>query len=149
MLQNEPPHDKTTKRHVRPAKPQISPGIRPIRVFAVRMKKALVLSYPMSAQRRLWSDWVDAQADLSLSRWAHRSFCWFCHEAAQMYLLPNYLDDRVKKHNRVNRCLEFPGFPVVILIWADPFWSLPQVGCIRLNLEFSMKNKQYIYWKGH
>ena len=27
-----------------------------IRVFAVRIKKASVLSYPLSAQRRLWSD---------------------------------------------------------------------------------------------
>ena len=44
-----------------------------IRVFAVRMKKAWVLSYPLSAQRRLWSDWVDAQTDLSL-RWAHSHF---------------------------------------------------------------------------
>ena len=48
------------------------PGHPPslIRVFAVRMKKAWVLIYPLSAQRRLWSDWADAQADLSL-RWAH------------------------------------------------------------------------------
>ena len=30
------------------------------------MKKAWVLSYPLSAQGRLWSDWADAQADLSL-----------------------------------------------------------------------------------
>ena len=30
-----------------------------IRVFAVRMQKPWVLSYPLSAQRRLWSDWVD------------------------------------------------------------------------------------------
>ena len=37
----------------------------------------------LSALRRLWSDWADAQADLSL-RWAHRSFCWFCPEAAQL-----------------------------------------------------------------
>ena len=44
-----------------------------IRVFAVRMKKAWVLSYPLSAQRRLWSDWADAQADLSL-RWAHSHY---------------------------------------------------------------------------
>ena len=29
-----------------------------IRVFTVRMKKAWVLSYPLSAQRRLWSDWA-------------------------------------------------------------------------------------------
>ena len=26
----------------------------------------------------------DAQADLSL-RWAHMPFCWFCHEAAQVF----------------------------------------------------------------
>ena len=47
-----------------------------IRVFAVRMKKAWVLSYPLSAQRRLWSDWADAQADLSLP-WAHTHFVGF------------------------------------------------------------------------
>ena len=29
-----------------------------------------------------WSDWVDAQADLSL-RCVHRSFCWFCCAVAQ------------------------------------------------------------------
>ena len=44
-----------------------------IRVSAVRMKKPLVLSYPLSAQRRLWSDWADAQADLSF-RWAQSHF---------------------------------------------------------------------------
>ena len=47
-----------------------------IRVFAVRMKKAWALIYPLSAQRRLWSDWADAQADLSL-RWAHTVFVGF------------------------------------------------------------------------
>ena len=44
--------------------------------FAVHMKKARVLSYPLSAQRRLWSDWADAQADLSL-RWAQGHFVGF------------------------------------------------------------------------
>ena len=34
---------------------------------------------------RPWSDWVDAQADLSL-RWAHMPFPWFCHEAAHLSL---------------------------------------------------------------
>ena len=35
------------------------PGHPPslIRVFAVRVKKLWTLSYPLSAQRRLWSDW--------------------------------------------------------------------------------------------
>ena len=47
-----------------------------IRVLAVHMKKPWVLSYPLSAQRRLWSDWADAQADLSL-RWAHSHFVGF------------------------------------------------------------------------
>ena len=46
-----------------------------IRVFAVGMKKPWVLSYPLSRQRKLWTDWADAQAGLSLC-WAHRSFCW-------------------------------------------------------------------------
>ena len=44
-------------------------------------EETLGLSYSLSAQRRLRSDWADAQADLSLC-WAHRSFCWFCYEAA-------------------------------------------------------------------
>ena len=54
------------------------PGYPPslIRVFAVRMKNAWFLSYPLSAQRRLWSDWVDAQADQSL-RWMHSHFIGF------------------------------------------------------------------------
>ena len=36
----------------------------------VRTKKLWVLSFPLSAQERLWSDCVDVQTDLSL-RWAH------------------------------------------------------------------------------
>ena len=45
---------KPTKRHVRPAKTQISLGIHPVwSVFVVRMNKAWVLSYQLGAQRRL------------------------------------------------------------------------------------------------
>ena len=55
-----------------------------IRVFTVCMKKAWVLSYPLSAQQRLRSAWADAQADLSL-RWAHMPFCRFCHALARIY----------------------------------------------------------------
>ena len=79
---NELPHDKTNKMICAPSEDSDQPG-HLIRVFTVRMKKACVLSYPLSAQRRLWSDWVDAQADLS-HQWMHRSFCWFCHEVARM-----------------------------------------------------------------
>ena len=53
-----------------PSEDSDQPGHPPslTRVFAVRMKKAWTISYPLSAQRRLWSDWADAQADLSLRR---------------------------------------------------------------------------------
>ena len=68
----EPRHDKTNKMACAPSEDSDQPGHPAclIRVYAVRMKKAWVLRYPLSAQRRLWSDWADGQADLSL-RWAH------------------------------------------------------------------------------
>ena len=41
-----------------------------ISVFVVRMKKAWVLSYPLSGQRRLWSDWVHSYfVDFVISIW--------------------------------------------------------------------------------
>ena len=51
----EPPRDKTNKMACAPSEDSDQPGHPPslIRVFAVRMKKAQVLSYPLSAQRRL------------------------------------------------------------------------------------------------
>ena len=76
----EPPHDKTNKMACAASEYWDQPGHPSslIRVFAVRMKKALVLSYPLSALRRLWSDWADTQADLSL-RWAHVILLVFIH----------------------------------------------------------------------
>ena len=38
-----------------------------------RPSEVWILGYPWSAQRRLWSDWADVQADL-IPFWAHRSF---------------------------------------------------------------------------
>ena len=72
---SEPPHDKTNKMACAPSEDSDQPGHLPslITVFAIRLKKAWVLGYPPSAQRRLWSDWADAQADLSL-QWAHSHF---------------------------------------------------------------------------
>ena len=52
-------------------------------VFAVRMKIAWILSYPLSAQRRLWTDWADAQTLSESSLGAHSS-CWFCHVVAHL-----------------------------------------------------------------
>ena len=72
----EPPHDKTNKMACAPTEDSDQRPPSLIRVIAVRMKKAWVLSYPLSAQWSLWSDWADAQADLSL-RWAHSHFVGF------------------------------------------------------------------------
>ena len=68
IRQSEPPHDKNNKMACASSKDWDQPGHTPslIRVFAVHIKKALVLSYPLSVKQRLWSDWADAQADLSL-----------------------------------------------------------------------------------
>ena len=61
-----------------PSKDPDQPGHPPslIWAFPVRLKKAWVLSYPLSAQQRLWSDWADAMADMSF-RWAHSHFVGF------------------------------------------------------------------------
>ena len=61
---------KTTKWHLRPAKTQISLGIRPV------WSESSLLRCSSCGQRRLWSDWADAQADLSL-HWAHSHFVGF------------------------------------------------------------------------
>ena len=49
---------QTNKMACAPSEDSDQPGHPPslIRVFAVRLKKARILSYPLSAQRRLWSD---------------------------------------------------------------------------------------------
>ena len=74
----EPHRDKTNKMACAASDDSDQPGHPPSlkRVFAIRLKKAWILSYLLRAQRRLLSDWADVQADLSL-RWAHMPFCWF------------------------------------------------------------------------
>ena len=66
------------QKYCAPSEDSVQPGHPPslIRVFAIRMKKAWALSYPLSAQRRLWLDWADAQSELSL-RWAHNHIVGF------------------------------------------------------------------------
>ena len=64
----EPAHDKINKMTCAPNEDLGQLGHPPslIRVFPVRMKKHWAFNYLLSAQWRLWSDWADAQADLSL-----------------------------------------------------------------------------------
>ena len=77
----EPPHDKTNKMTVRPAKTQISLGIRPGRlesslcaqwVFFMRTAKTLIR--------------LDECPGWSESLPSAKPFCCFCHEAANMIL---------------------------------------------------------------
>ena len=57
-----------------------------IRVFAVRSLGSWGPKLSSCGQRRLWSDWADAQADLfSLGAY---SFCWSCHVVAQIVNYP-------------------------------------------------------------
>ena len=69
---HEPPHDKTNRMAIAPNEDTDQPAHPPslIRVFAVHLKKHWVLSYPLSALQRLWSDWADL-------RWAQRLFVGF------------------------------------------------------------------------
>ena len=58
-----------------PAKTQNSLGICPVwSVFTVYSTGSWGPNASSCRQRRLWSDWADAQADLSLP-WGHISFC--------------------------------------------------------------------------
>ena len=78
MLLFEPPHDKTNKMTCAPSRDLDQPG----------HSLSLISWGPnvsSCGRRRLWSVWVDVQADLSIG-WAHRSFCWFCHEATHLWL---------------------------------------------------------------
>ena len=76
---------KPTKWPLHPAKTLISLGIHPIwsesSLSAWRNSESSATQW---AHCKDWSNWVDAQADLSL-HWAHISFCWFFHEAAHFW----------------------------------------------------------------
>ena len=64
LLVFEPPHVKTNKMACAPSED----------------------SSFLHADSEDWSDWADAQVDLSL-RWAHMPCCWFCHEMALLSIL--------------------------------------------------------------
>ena len=53
------------------------------RVFALHSMGCQGPKLSSCGEQRLWSDWVDAKADLGL-RWAHMAFCWFYHELAHL-----------------------------------------------------------------
>ena len=90
-----PPHDKRQTIAFVPSEDSDQPGHPPslMRVFAVRSMCSWVPNVSPCWQRRLWSDWADAQAELCL-RWAQWPFCWFCHTAAHVYIEAESLASR-------------------------------------------------------
>ena len=85
----EPAHDKTNKMTCAPVKTQISLGIRPVwseSLLSTWRNIGSLTTYWVQSEH--WSDWADAQVDLSLC-WVHMSFYWFCHAAAHIYLKIN------------------------------------------------------------
>ena len=90
-------HQRSPISDCAPGEDSDQPGHPPslIKVFAVRMKKAWVLSYPLSAQQRLirlggrpgWSERLIRLG--GCPGWSESSLgayplCWFCHDAAFM-----------------------------------------------------------------
>ena len=72
---NEPPLDKTKKMTVRPAKTQISLGIRP-----VWSESSLCTQWVGKDPSFLYVDSEDSDQT------GRMPFCWFCHEAAQIII---------------------------------------------------------------
>ena len=83
--------------------------------FAVRMTKASVLSYPLSAQRRLirlggYTGWFESLLD-------GRSFCWFSHEAAHIWFkAPSLLWNDQKSGPRPFKVV-ISGLYMRVLLW--------------------------------
>ena len=98
---------KPTKRH--------SPSL--IRIFDVHMKKAW-------AHWAHSEDWSSARSDQSL-RWAHRLFCWFCHEAAHIILY-------VLLHPGSCFCIDY--HKAVCLVMASPCDESFQLFCILFSV---------------
>ena len=115
LVTNEPSMWATTRQSQQnewaPSEDTDHPGHPPslIRIFAVRMKKAWVLSYPLSAPQRLI--WLGGCPGWSESSLGAQSFCWFCYVVAQCLLLL-YLFSGIWLHRCGNGKKEWKMFRV-------------------------------------
>ena len=100
-----------------PSKDSDQPGHPPslIRVFAVRSIGSLGFKLSSCWQRRHWSDWADAQADLRL-RWAHSHFVGFvmrrlnCYSYGGIYGRGFYTSGHFKWNLRNKSSVSFINF---------------------------------------
>ena len=83
---NEPHREITNEMVCAPSKDSDQPGHPPslIRVFTVRLKIDRILSYSVSAQWRLWSDWASAHGRLIWVFAGSQANSLVCHDAAQI-----------------------------------------------------------------
>ena len=134
----EPPHDKTNKKAIVPSEDSDQPGHPPslIRVFVVRSMGSWGPNVSSCRQRRLWSDWADAQVDLCL-RWAQWPFCWFCHAVAHVYLAAESLASTASLNADPGVAGSTPARPhIVCWNWSCAFFTLIEKGsCQMLNLS--------------
>ena len=155
----EPPHDKTNKMTVHPAKTQISLGIHP--VWSESLLCAQIVAKDPSflhADSEDWSDWADAQADLSLC-WVHRLFCRFCQEAAHKkhptHPPPSYIawnpniimDAQTLKVTHPSRSFEPSHEGTYHVIW-DQQRCRSACASTQSDQQGWQKTSQYEYWPG-
>ena len=81
---SEPPHGKTNKMICATSKDSDQPGYPPSLIRVLTVRSVGSWGSNISSCRQLIRVFADAQADLSFC-WAHKSFCWFCREAAQLF----------------------------------------------------------------
>ena len=155
----ETPHDKTNKMTVRPAKIQISLGICPVWSES-SLCTQWVAKDPsfLHADSGLWSDWADAQADLSL-HWEHMPLvvgfvmmrfiltCWNSSET------PGLLVVLINGKAKINI------YPYIVIIFSltvqQTFWKseikkslCPKIHVIlnRILVGFSISQYTQVYW---
>ena len=118
-----------------PLKTQISLGFHP--VWSESSLCALCIAKDpklLQADSKDWSDWVDAQADLSTCIcWAHRSFCWFCHTQAQKEILW-----------RGHHCMNIGGVTLKGLDWILMCLGQSLNWLVILSKKKRKKTKQFI-----
>ena len=102
----EPEHDKNHKMTCAPREDSDQPGHPLPSVCAQWLAKDPRFLHAESED----SAWADAWADLSL-RWAHRSFCWFCHVVAQ------FKPTIKKKHSDTPK--NFSNYPKIWTMWLS------------------------------
>ena len=96
------------------------------------MKKDWVHSYPLRAQRRLWSDWADAQAYLSL-HWAHTHFVDFVMRRL-MYAIKKW-------KQTVKSCRKMRAYSSYVSVYCRQNLQLVRV-CFSMDTAFVCMN----YW---